>query len=231
MWNHAYKTIFTILLAAILFFVNGPLSLATAEENMTPGQKAIESYIEAHAQGGVFAIYDSREEKALALDPGAIHSTAHLMKSGETYYCVDFTGNDGTTYDLDFYVDEAGERPVVEEFFIHKVNGRDRIRTTKDADAVPESVAEEIRSAITLAWADPRNLYDKRLGKTTTFSYENVHQGVKEVDGGNYYACVDARDQDNVLYDLDTYVKSTGDGGYEIVEILLHKRDGVERLR
>lgn len=231
MWNHVYKTGAILLVLAMMFFLHGSRSAAAADEDLTPGQKAIEAYIEAHAQGGVFSIYDSREKKALALEPGAIHSTAHVMKSGETFYCVDFTGDDGTAYDLDFYVDEAGGKPVVEEFFIHKANGSDRIRPADGADAVAESVAAKVRSAITLAWADPKNLYDKRLGTGATFSYENVHQGVKEVGSGNYYACVDARDQDNVLYDLDTYVKATGDGGYEIVEILLHKRDGVERLR
>lgn len=231
MWNHVYKTGAILLVLAMMFFLHGSRSAAAADEDLTPGQKAIEAYIEAHAQGGVFSIYDSREKKALALELGAIHSTAHVMKSGETFYCVDFTGDDGTAYDLDFYVDEAGGKPVVEEFFIHKANGSDRIRPADGADAVAESVAAKVRSAITLAWSDPKNLYDKRLGTGATFSYENVHQGVKEVGSGNYYACVDARDQDNVLYDLDTYVKATGDGGYEIVEILLHKRDGVERLR
>ena len=231
MWNDVYKATATAIAVAIVLFVNGLPSAAAADDEMTPGQRAIEAYIEAQAQGGMFAIYDSRETKALALEPGAIHSTAHLMKSGETFYCVDFTGDDGTAYDIDFYVDEEGGKPVVEEFFIHKANGNDRIRPAKDADPVADSVAGKVRNAITLAWADAMKLYDKRLGQKTTFTYENVHQGVKEVGSGNYFACVDARDQNNVLYDLDTYVKRTDDGGYKIVEILIHQRDGVERLR
>jgi len=201
---------------------------AGAEESH---RKAIERHIHAHSQEGVYAIYDAREGKALGLELDSIHETAHPMDSGEIFYCADFRGADGTLYDLDFYVEASGERPVVVESFIHKAGGKDRIRPGKDARATEEEKATAIRKSIEAAWSEPVRLYDSRQGRVLTLELDHVHSAVKGLQDGSYFACVDARDAEGVLYDLDTYVLPGETGKYEVTETIIHKRDGVERLR
>lgn len=194
------------------------------------GHEAISRYIATQSQNGVFSIFDTRGEKPLALKLLSIHSTAHPMKSGEVFYCADFKGSDGTEYDLDFYVNEKAPTPSVVEVFVHKAAGADRIRPAKEAKATDESTAKKVHEAIAHAWAKPMAVTDTRSGQELTLTFDHTHKSVKTLPDGSYFACVDARDSEGVLYDLDTYVRPSG-AGYKVLETLIHKRDGVERLR
>lgn len=221
---------FGLMLAVAGFFAASSVAIGQ-DSRPSAGQSAIERHVAAHSQGSVFSIYDSRAGKPLALQLVSIHTTAHPMKSGEVFYCADFKGDDGTEYDLDFYVNEKGEMPVVVDSFIHKAGGKDRIRPGENAKAVDEGEAAKIRKAISAGWDGPVELYDPRQGKKLVLTFDHVHDGVKALADGSFFACVDARDGEGVLYDLDAYV-ALGDGGaYQIVETLIHKRDGIERLR
>ena len=219
-----------VSLMAMVLFVGALSREARAQDKPSSGQSAIERFVEAHSQGGIFSIYDSRQAMPLALRLTSIHSTAHPMKSGEVFYCADFKGLDGEEYDIDFYVNEKAVNPVVVDSFIHKAEGKDRIRPAADAMPVDEARASAVRKAIGDGWKDTVELYDSRQGKKLKLTYDHVHQGVKALSDGSSFACVDARDANGVLYDLDVYVALKG-SHYEIIETLIHKRDGVERLR
>ena len=56
MWNYVYKTGATLLVLALVFFLDGLPSTAAADEDRTPGQKANEAHVETHAHGGVMFI-------------------------------------------------------------------------------------------------------------------------------------------------------------------------------
>ena len=221
---------FGMALAVVMFGATSSWVVGQ-ESRPSAGQSAIERHVAAHSQDGVFSIYDSRAGQPLALQLVSIHTTAHPMKSGEVFYGADFKGADGKEYDLDFNVNEQGEIPLVVDSFIHKAEGKDRIRPEENAKAVDESEAARIRKVISASWMKPVELYDPRQGKKLVLTLDHVHDGVKALGDGSFFACVDARDAKGVLYDLDAYVAPKGGGTYEIVETLIHKRDGIERLR
>jgi hypothetical protein len=225
------------LLGAVLIVTPAALGQASKPttapfaEAALKGKEAIRQFVAAHAQDGVFAIYDSRARKPVALRFAEIHETSHPIPSGETFYCADFKDADGTVYDLDFYLGERDGKPVVVESFIHKVGSKDRIRPAGD-DKPSEKVAGQVRDAIAEGWrGKPVEIHDPRQDKDLKLDFDHVHESVKPLADGSYFACVDARDVEGVLYDLDVYVKPDADGNYGIVQTLIHKRDGVERLR
>ena len=190
----------------------------------------IEAYIVRHSQQGVFSIYDAREKKALALKYDKVHQGGHATESGEQFYCADLTGLDGRSYDLDFYIESKDGKNSVVEIIVHKVDGKDRIRPAEGAKGIDEAEAAKVRAAIEKSWDGTREMWDARTRRKRTFTFDNVHATVKELPDGSFFACVDAHDQAGVLYDLDTYVRPK-DGSFEVLETLIHKRDGKERLR
>jgi len=205
---------------------------ASKDRTAAGESEAVVRHIASHSQSGVFAIYDPRQNAPLALELVEVHTGAHPVESGETYYCADFRDADGVLYDLDFYVDESRSEPVVVETFIHKVGKKDRIRPAKNDQPANEAVASKVRQTISEAWQEPvQTMFDPRTGQATEFTFEAVHDTVKPVGDGGYYACVDARDAEGILYDLDTYVVTRADGSFEVAETIIHKKDGVERLR
>lgn len=219
------------LTVAMVMFVATSSRVMGQDGKPSAGNSAIERHVAAHSQDGVFSIYDSRAGKELALELVSIHTTAHPMESGEVFYCADFKGADGKEYDLDFYVNEQGTTSVVVDSLIHKTDGKDRIRPGKNFQAVDQDEAAKIRETIGAGWEKPVEFYDSRQDKKLTFTFDHVHMGVKPLDDGSFFACVDARDAEGLLYDLDAYVALKEGGGYEIVETLIHKRGGIERLR
>jgi hypothetical protein len=213
----------SLLLASISF-----LALPTVASAHPPHD--IQAYILRHSQDGVFSIYDARMDKPLALKVGEIHQRGSKAESGEVYHCVDFTNGEGKDYDLDFYLASVQGVNMVVEIVIHKADGNDRIRPAEDASPVDDSAAASIREAIGGHWKNPIAIQDSRNRRGLDLTLDNLHEGVKALKDGSFYACVDARSSDGTLYDLDTYVRPSGDG-YDVVETLIHKRDGKERLR
>lgn len=197
----------------------------------------IEGYVVRHSQSGVFAIYDTREGKALALKLDSIHQTGATLASGELLYCADFVDLKGKEYDLDFYIRDTQQggshdegRRLIVGVVIHKVDGKDRLRPAEDAKPVDASEAEKIREAIAAHWKAPLQLWDRHNRTELTMTLDHVHDGVKALADGSFFACVDVRDGDGVLYDLDTFVRPNS-GGYKVLEMLIHTQDGKERLR
>lgn len=204
---------------------------AAAEDSEAADREAIRAHVEAHAKDGKYKVYDPRAGRNLELELESVHETAHPVPSGEIFYCADFRDTEGNLYDLDFYVERDPEGPHVVESLVHKANGKDRLRPKGEEAEVSEELAEGIRGALNEAWAKPRTLHDPRQNRRLDLTLDHVHSTVKALPDGNYFACVDARDQDGVLYDIDAYVEPVGDSMFRMLEFIIHKRDGEERLR
>lgn len=218
----------SIVLAAgwVLSLGAGPIEAGEVED-----REAIRAHVEEHAKDGKYRVYDPRAGKSLKLELESVHETAHPVASGEIFYCADFRDAEGNLYDLDFYVDRDPEGPRVVESLVHKANGKDRLRPKGDEAEVSEDFAKDVRGALKQAWAKPRTLHDPRQDQQLELTLDHVHSEVKALPDGNYFACVDARDQDGVLYDIDVYVEPVGGSMFRMLEFIIHKRDGKERLR
>lgn len=91
--------------------------------------KFAENYIKENSEEGVFKYYDNSTGKMLELTLDKVHrDRLSQTKEDEYFVCADFKGEDGNTYDLDFFVrgenkDELGI--VKESIAVHKVNGKE----------------------------------------------------------------------------------------------------------
>lgn len=91
---------------------------------------AIEAHIarEAEGNGGKYVLNDPETGETLRLELDKVHEERLSKVAEETYFaCVDFVADDGTTYDVDFFMkgESAGDLKY-EDFSIHKVNGVER---------------------------------------------------------------------------------------------------------
>lgn len=96
----------------------------------------IESAI--HSQNDELRLTDPRTEEAVTLAFDHVHEEVVPTEGGRFHACVDYTGPDGAVWDIDYYVDEAGEGEYrIEDIVIHSIDGesvlpegaRDRLDT------------------------------------------------------------------------------------------------------
>jgi hypothetical protein len=65
------------------------------------------------------------QRKDLALDPVRVHDDRFSSLGGNKYFaCVDMKGNDGTIYDIDFFMLVQGDKLTISETSVHKINGK-----------------------------------------------------------------------------------------------------------
>lgn len=91
------------------------------------------------ANAGYFVITDPVEGKVLRLQLVRVHEdkVSYLKKDSAYFACSDFMNEDGTAYDLDFWMKKgAGNTLSVYETKIHKKEGVPRF-TYKDDEIVP----------------------------------------------------------------------------------------------
>jgi len=83
--------------------------------------------------GGKFKLKDGDKELSLALDK--VHNDKLANLGGGSYFaCVDFKGDDGNTYDVDFFLSGDAGAMKVTETIVHKVNGQPRYNWEQKAD-------------------------------------------------------------------------------------------------
>ena len=154
-----------------------------------------------------------------------------LVESGEVYYCADFGGPDGADYDVDFYLAKKDKKSEVVDWLIHKAGGEDRIRPPKGVAAVDKETARVIGSAIADWWKEPMELNDPRRDKKSDARVRPCPRGREGLGGWNSFS-LRRRSGCRRRFIRYRHLCRTEKGGtYEIVETLIHKRDGVERLR
>lgn len=66
---------------------------------------------------------------------------------------------------------------------------------------------------------------DKNSKAVRELKFDHVHDGVHQIEGGQYYACVDFKEGEKVL-DVDFYVKPATSGDLKVSNIVIHKVDG-----
>ena len=91
---------------------------------------AIEAYVAevAEEHGGTYPIEDPETGRTLDLELVKVHEERLARTAPHTYFaCVDFAAEDGTTYDVDFFMKgKTADSLEFEDFSIHKVNGEPR---------------------------------------------------------------------------------------------------------
>ena len=131
---------FTTLAITVATVSMAAFSLACQDASTTVGPEAVRRAAEAHVQaaGGRMSFDDPRGEGRLELAFDHVHEGVHETEGGRQVVCVDFEGEAGTVYDIDFYVDERGGATaglVVEDAVVHKVDGK---------NTLPDSRREEL---------------------------------------------------------------------------------------
>ena len=88
---------------------------------------AIEAHVEkvAAQHGGTYPIEDPKTGETLQLTLDKVHEERLAQTAPGTYFaCVDFVAQDGTTYDVDFFMKgDSADDLEFQDFSIHKVNG------------------------------------------------------------------------------------------------------------
>lgn len=73
--------------------------------------------------------------------------------------------------------------------------------------------------------------HDEEIGRTRKLSLVKVHDQVQRLAEGGYFDCVDFKDMDSgEMVDLD-FTLQEGKSGLEVVKIVIHKVNGVDRLK
>lgn len=95
-----------------------------------PTLEVMAQFLEGYAkkqtadQGGWMLVEDPESEQTLKLRLEKVHRDG-VAKTGDKAYfvCADFKTPEGKRYDLDFWVDGDGEKLMVSDMTIHKVDG------------------------------------------------------------------------------------------------------------
>lgn len=90
--------------------------------------KGIKDHISAvtEANGGAYPLADAEEGKDLRLTLVKVHEdkVSYIKKDDAYFACTDFSAEDGTKYDLDFWMKKNPEaKPEVYQTKIHKKDG------------------------------------------------------------------------------------------------------------
>jgi len=88
--------------------------------------EAITKYVsdDSKLKGGYFMVYDSVQEKPLALTLEKVHKD-RLSSLGDGVYfaCADFNATDGSVYDLDIFMKDSGKGLKATDVSVHKKDG------------------------------------------------------------------------------------------------------------
>jgi hypothetical protein len=106
---------------------------------------AIRAHIDekAKASGGKFLVRDDVLNKTWELDLVRVHKEKLTPLADGTYFaCVDFKAADGTAVDVDFFLKKEGERLVVTDTSVHKIDGKARY-TYREKNGVWERTVEK----------------------------------------------------------------------------------------
>lgn len=81
-------------------------------------------------RGNRLVVHDPLFGRDLDMELVKIHDGAWRTGAGTIYACADLTA-DGKIYDIDLFLMEHNGRYIVYDYFLHKEDGKDRIRPPK----------------------------------------------------------------------------------------------------
>ena len=98
-----------------------------------------------------------------------------------------------------------------------------------DSDATEATAAandNEAIQAVMMAYVDSKLAANDSMYAIDSMNgaFDNMHEGVKEIDGW-YVSCIDVKVGDDV-YDVDLYVMKQDDGSYMVGREVLHQING-----
>ena len=92
-------------------------------------EKAITSEIETaqSSNDGWYKMEDKEDQKTWSMKLDHVHRERLAKLDPKTYFaCTDFKSDDGHTVDVDFFMKDNGEKLVLSDATIHKVDGKAR---------------------------------------------------------------------------------------------------------
>ena len=90
-------------------------------------ESAIKAAIAAQEKDGVYKLFDKPENKTWDLKLDHVHRERLSRLDEKTYFaCTDFKSGDGQTVDVDFFMKDDGNKLVMDDATIHKVDGKPR---------------------------------------------------------------------------------------------------------
>lgn len=99
--------------------------------------RAIEKHVKKSAKknDGYFIVEDKEAGKTLYLKLDKIHKERLSAVKKDLYFaCVDFTNKDGRSYDIDFFLKDAGGKLKFSETIVHKEEGKPRYSWEQKGD-------------------------------------------------------------------------------------------------
>ena len=88
---------------------------------------------DAKLKGGKFLVYDTTDRKPLVLALVKVHKDKLASLGGGVYFaCTDMKAEDGTIYDLDFFMRKDAEGVDATEVAVHKKAGQPRYGWKED---------------------------------------------------------------------------------------------------
>ncbi|HEV8231482.1 MAG TPA: transglutaminase domain-containing protein, partial [Thermoanaerobaculia bacterium] len=97
----------------------------------------------AKAAGGKFSVRDDVLNKTWELELVRVHKDRlQALADGRYFACVDFKAADGTMVDVDFFLKKEGDKLVVNDTSVHKIDGKARYNY-EEKDGVWVRVAEK----------------------------------------------------------------------------------------
>ena len=108
-------------------------------------EKAITTEIttEQNKNGGWYKIEDPKTNQTLSMKLDHVHRERLAKLDAKTYFaCTDFKTDDGHMVDVDFFMKDDGEKLVMSDATIHKIDGKPRYNW-KEKDGYWERVPVE----------------------------------------------------------------------------------------
>jgi hypothetical protein len=98
---------------------------------------------QSKSTGGRFEVRDDVLNKTWSLELVRVHKDRlQALADGRYFACVDFKAADGTMVDVDFFLKKDGDKLVVTDTSVHKINGKARYNY-EEKDGVWVRVAEK----------------------------------------------------------------------------------------
>ncbi|MGH2598798.1 MAG: hypothetical protein ACRDJ9_05365 [Dehalococcoidia bacterium] len=91
------------------------------------------------SQGDSITVTDPGTGQPVTLVFDHVHESVDATAGGRDVACVDFHAADGRVFDVDYYVGRRDGKPEVQDYIVHKVDGREVIASTRRArlDSTP----------------------------------------------------------------------------------------------
>ncbi len=112
-----------------------PAEKGGMEMSLDELEAGITAFIQEDAtlKGGKFLVYDTTDRKPLALDLVKVHKDKLASLGDGVYFaCTDMKAEDGTIYDLDFFMSKDEEGIDATEVAVHKKAGQPRYGWKED---------------------------------------------------------------------------------------------------